>query len=187
MHLWPFSLYCSRKAGKKSMGKDIQQMDQGRFDPRPLQLPNTIWVICLVQTCCEIQGLKRKFKKRGEKKKRIQLQIWHKDHFWRKYHIVCHCQPPLIFFIWISFQKMSLSICHCKSEWEYFATGTKFATRKSALWVFTQHSASQSRWQYLGSRRHQINWFLDRVQSSWLWKQLDIWRLRLHLCYVKLA
>lgn len=26
------------------------------------------------------------------------------------------------FFIWLSFLKMSLSICHCKSEWEYFAT-----------------------------------------------------------------
>lgn len=96
MHLWPFSLYCGRKAGKESMGKDIQQMAQGRFDPRPVQLPNTIWVICLVQTYCEIQGLKRKFKK-GKKEKRIQLQIWHKDHFWRKYHIVCHCQSPLIF------------------------------------------------------------------------------------------
>lgn len=132
-------------------------------------------------------GVKKKIKKEWEKKKRIQLQIWHKDHFWRKYHIVCHCQSPLIFFIWLSFQKMSLSICHCKSEWEYFATGTKSATRKSALWVFMQHSASQSRWQYLGSRGHQINWALDGMQSSWLWKQLDIWRLRLHLCYVKLA
>lgn len=69
MHLWPFSLYCGRKAGKESMGKDIQQMAQGRFDPRPVQLPNTIWVICLVQTYCEIQGLKRKFKKREKKEK----------------------------------------------------------------------------------------------------------------------
>lgn len=41
-------------------------------------------------------GVKKKIKKK-EKKKRIQLQIWHKDHFWRKYHIVCHCQSPLIF------------------------------------------------------------------------------------------
>lgn len=140
-------------------------------------------------------GVKKEIKPKEKKKKksnfRFDIKITSEENI-TSYVTVSHpwcalVQRVFFFFIWLSFQKMSLSICHCKSEWEYFATGTKFATRKSALWVFTQHSASQSRWQYLGSRRHQINWALDGVQSSWLWKQLDIWRLRLHLRYVKLA
>lgn len=41
-------------------------------------------------------GVKKEIKQKEKKKKKIQLQIWHKDHFWRKYHIVCHCQSPLM-------------------------------------------------------------------------------------------